>query len=93
MSLDEYVARCPPEQKEIYFLCAPSRDLAVQSPYLEAFEKAGLEVTHLVPQFIPFSTDSRLPQHPLLVKAYLKMPFVWRFLGGQFVIVGKKALA
>ena len=44
VSLDEYVARCPPEQKEIYFLCAPSRDLAVQSPYLEAFEKVGREV-------------------------------------------------
>ena len=43
-SLEEYVSRCPPEQKEIYFLCAPSRDLAVQSPYLEAFEKAGREV-------------------------------------------------
>jgi len=56
----------------------------------EAFEKAGLDVVHLVPRFIPFSTDSRLPQHPLLVKAYLKFPLAWRFLGGQFVIVGKK---
>ena len=44
ISLDEYVARCPPEQKEIYYLCAPSRSLALQSPYLEAFERAGREV-------------------------------------------------
>uniref|UniRef100_A0A6U3SHU6 Histidine kinase/HSP90-like ATPase domain-containing protein n=3 Tax=Ditylum brightwellii TaxID=49249 RepID=A0A6U3SHU6_9STRA len=43
-SFDEYVARCKPEQKEIYYLCAPSRDLALNSPYLEAFEKAGREV-------------------------------------------------
>lgn len=58
----------------------------------EAFEKAGLEVTHLVPRFIPFSTDSRLPQHPLLVKAYLRLPWVWPLLGGQFVIIGRKPL-
>lgn len=44
ISLDEYVARCPPEQKEIYYLCAPSRSLALESPYLEAFERAGREV-------------------------------------------------
>jgi HSP90 family molecular chaperone len=44
VSLDEYVARCPPEQKEIYYLCAPSRSLGLQSPYLEAFGKANREV-------------------------------------------------
>jgi len=44
ISLDEYVSRCPPEQKEIYYLCAPSRSLALESPYLEAFERAGREV-------------------------------------------------
>jgi len=36
-SLDEYVSRCTPEQKEIYYLCAPNRDLAITSPYLEGF--------------------------------------------------------
>jgi TNF receptor-associated protein 1 len=43
-SLDEYVSRCTPEQKNIYYLCAPSRALAIQSPYLETFEKNGTEV-------------------------------------------------
>jgi len=43
-SLDEYVARCSPEQKEIYFLCAPSRELAEESPYMEAFANSGKEV-------------------------------------------------
>lgn len=43
-SLEEYVSRCTPEQNEIYYLCAPSRELAIQSPYLEAFEKSGREV-------------------------------------------------
>jgi ubiquinone/menaquinone biosynthesis C-methylase UbiE len=56
----------------------------------EAFVKAGFEVTKLVDRFIPFSTDSKLPQHPLLVKTYLRIPLLWRFLGGQFVIVCRK---
>jgi len=43
-SLDEYVSRCSPEQKEIYYLSAPTRSLAMQSPYLESFVKAGVEV-------------------------------------------------
>lgn len=43
-SLDEYVSRCKPEQKNIYYLCAPSRTLAIQSPYLETFEKNDVEV-------------------------------------------------
>jgi TNF receptor-associated protein 1 len=43
-SLEDYLSRCTPDQKEIYYLCAPSRELAIQSPYLEAFEKAGKEV-------------------------------------------------
>ncbi|MCB1688059.1 MAG: class I SAM-dependent methyltransferase [Halioglobus sp.] len=58
----------------------------------EAFAKAGFDVTHLVDRFIPFSTDSKLPQHPLLVKMYLRIPLLWRLLGGQFVIIGRKSV-
>ncbi len=43
-SLDEYVSRCKPEQKNIYYLCAPNRGLAIQSPYLETFQKNDVEV-------------------------------------------------
>ncbi len=56
----------------------------------EAFAKAGFEVIRVIDRFIPFSTDSRLPQHPLLVKMYLRVPLLWRLLGGQFVIIGRK---
>jgi HSP90 family molecular chaperone len=27
-SLDEYISRCDPEQQDIYYLCAPNRELA-----------------------------------------------------------------
>jgi HSP90 family molecular chaperone len=44
VSLDEYVSRCPPETKDIYYLCSPSRELALQSPYMEGFSKSKREV-------------------------------------------------
>lgn len=56
----------------------------------EAFAKAGFEVRELIDRFIPFSTASRLPQHPVLVRLYLACPPAWRILGRQFVIVGRK---
>ncbi|KAE8994256.1 Chaperone protein [Phytophthora rubi] len=43
-TLDEYVSRCPPDQNEIYYLCAPTRAIAESSPYFEAFKKMNKEV-------------------------------------------------
>ncbi len=56
----------------------------------EAFEHTGLAVTLLVPRFLPYRTRSRLPQHPWLVRRYLRSPWAWRLLGKQFLIVGEK---
>lgn len=47
INFDEYIARMKPEQKDIYYLVAPSRETAINSPYLEAFEKVGVEVIFL----------------------------------------------
>ena len=46
-SLDDYVGRCPPEQKEIYYLVAPSREAALLSPYYEQFKSSDVEVLFL----------------------------------------------
>jgi SAM-dependent methyltransferase len=59
----------------------------------EAFAKAGYEIVEVIDRFVPFSTDSRLPQHPLLVRLYLKCRPLWRLMGGQFVLVGRKPVA
>lgn len=40
-SLDDYIARCPPDQNKIYYLVAPHRGLAETSPYLETFKAHG----------------------------------------------------
>ena len=46
-SLDDYISRCPPEQKQIYYLVAPTRESALSSPYFEIFQKHGKEVLFL----------------------------------------------
>jgi SAM-dependent methyltransferase len=56
----------------------------------EAFAKAGFAVTDLIDRFVPFSTASRLPQIPWMVRAYLRFRPLWRLFGRQFVIVGTK---
>lgn len=30
-----YISRCDPSQSDIYYLCAPNRELALASPYYE----------------------------------------------------------
>jgi molecular chaperone HtpG len=46
-SLKEYVSRMKEDQKEIYFLYAPSREAIESGPYLEAFTARNLEVLFL----------------------------------------------
>ncbi len=57
----------------------------------EGFEKNGYDVIELIPRFIPWSTKSRLPQHPVLVRLYLASSWAWPLLGKQFFILAEKA--
>jgi len=43
-SFAEYVKRMQPDQKEIYYLLAPNREAAENSPYFEVFKSRKLEV-------------------------------------------------
>jgi len=45
-SLKDYVGRMKEEQKVIYYLNTPSRDMADSSPYMEAFRRQDLEVLY-----------------------------------------------
>lgn len=46
-TLDEYISRCPPEQKNIYYMMAPDRKGAFSSPYYETFKAHNKEVLFL----------------------------------------------
>lgn len=57
----------------------------------EAATVAGFTVERLIPRFLPYTTKSRLPTHPALVRAYLAFPPAWRLLGGQALLVARNA--
>ena len=44
VGLDDYIARMPEKQKNIYYLTAGTYEAAANSPYLEALKKKGIEV-------------------------------------------------
>jgi SAM-dependent methyltransferase len=53
----------------------------------EAAGVTGFRVERMIPRLLPYTTKSRLPQHPLLVRAYLAFPPAWRLLGKQTLMV------
>ncbi len=56
---------------------------------VEAGSLAGLRTVELITRFLPYSTKSRLPSHPRLVRAYLRFPPAWRLLGRQTLYVAE----
>ena len=56
----------------------------------EAATVAGLRTHRMVTRFLPYTTKSRLPQHPILVRAYLAFPPAWWLFGKQTLYVGER---
>ena len=57
---------------------------------VEAFTMTGYRVRTVIPRFLPFTTKSRLPKSPLLVRAYLAFPPVWRLMGKQSFLLAER---
>jgi SAM-dependent methyltransferase len=56
----------------------------------EAAVMAGFTTKQIIARFLPYTTKSRLPQHPMLVRAYLAFPPAWLWLGKQTLYLGEK---
>jgi SAM-dependent methyltransferase len=56
----------------------------------EAAVMAGFTTKQVIARFLPYTTKSRVPQHPLLVRAYLAFPPAWLFFGKQTLYLGEK---
>jgi SAM-dependent methyltransferase len=56
----------------------------------EAAELAGLRTTRVITRFLPYTTKSRLPQHPLAARLYLAFPPAWLVLGKQTLYLGQR---
>lgn len=62
-SLDEYVARMKPDQKQIYYITGETKAKAMASPALERLRKLDYEVRHPCPA-----------QPPVQFQAYMIRP-------------------
>ena len=57
----------------------------------EALALAGFEVESMRVRFLPYTTESRLPISPALIRLYLKLPPAQWLLGKQTFVVARKA--
>jgi ubiquinone/menaquinone biosynthesis C-methylase UbiE len=57
---------------------------------VEALQLTGFAIDVSIPKFLPYTTKSQFPQHPLLVRMYLKLPLAWQLLGKQCFVVARK---
>ena len=55
VSLDEYLAAAPADQQAIYYVTAPSKAVATQSPHLEQVRKKGYDVLLMTDAVDPFA--------------------------------------
>lgn len=52
----------------------------------EALRIAGFSSVERIARFMPYTTKSRLPKAAWIVRLYLKVPWVWRLVGKQFLV-------
>ena len=57
---------------------------------VEGVQLAGLTPVRVIPRFLPYTTKSRLPQAPWLIRLYLRVPLAWRLLGKQALVVAER---
>ena len=76
--------------KERFYDFADHRLPLTELGMAEALESNGFRIDQLRKRFLPYTTKSRYPAWPILVKMYLKIPIAHYFMGGQMFIIGVK---
>ena len=51
---------------------------------------AGFTIGNIYPRFLPLSFRGGMPVSRFLVRTYLSLPFAWRILGKQFLLIATK---
>ena len=57
----------------------------------EVLTMSGFAVETAVPKFLPYTMSQGFRPPIFMLHLYLKLPFLWRFFGRQFLVVGRKA--
>jgi SAM-dependent methyltransferase len=56
----------------------------------EGMELCGFAVEHVIDRFLPYSMSHGSTPPLVLLRIYLRCPWLWRFFGKQFLVVGRK---
>ena len=74
--------------KSDYFDCIDHRLILTHRSVEELLHSEGFTLLETYPQYLPFSfRGRRYPYLGGLVSLYLRLPFVWKLMGKQFLIV------
>lgn len=73
-----------------YFDCADHTLIYTHTAIAEHLYAAGFEPERIVPRFLPYSFRGRLPATPITTRLYLQVPPLWRLLGKQFLVIGRR---
>ena len=66
-----------------YFDFIDHKTILTDASVREALAIAGMRLTRQIVRFLPYTTKSKLPSHPLLVRIYLRLPVLWPLFGRQ----------
>lgn len=73
-----------------YFDFADHKTVLTHVSLAELLHSAGFSIIKVVPRFLPISFRGRLPINRTIVKTYISVPLLWRFVGKQFLIIAEK---
>jgi SAM-dependent methyltransferase len=73
-----------------YFDFADHTVILTERGVEEHLYAAGFNLVAVHARFLPYTFTGRLPSHPALVRAYLRMPLAWRLLGKQFLVIAER---
>jgi hypothetical protein len=60
---------------------------------LEILTLTGFAVERVEPRFLPYSMSQGFTPPTAFVSLYIRIPFLWRIFGRQFLLVGRKDTA
>lgn len=76
--------------KWAYFDFLDHRVVLTERSLAEALAQAGLEIEYLKKRFLPYTSKSRIPKSPALVRLYLTLPPLQWLFGKQSFILARR---
>lgn len=57
---------------------------------IEILQILSFRIDKVSPQFLSYTTKSKIPKNAILIKLYLKLPFIWKLIRKQMFILERK---